>query len=434
MKAQAEALSTVKLKLTIEVEPGEYAAHEKTAIARINRSVAVPGFRKGKAPESTIRKLFGDRMRSDAVSEVIEAGYAQALRDLKIWPVDDPDVAIDKFDPATGISFTATVEVRPDVKASGYADLALKKEKIVVDDAVIEARLEEVRHQAATFEPAAEGATAENGDLAVIDFEGFIDGEAFQGGTAKDQTLVIGSGRMIPGFEDGIIGLGRGEEKAVPVTFPENYPAKDLAGKAAEFKIKLNEIKKRVLPELNDDFAREAAKLDTLDAFKARIAEVVKAQEESRIEREFRNSVIDALLGANDFEVPESLVKKQLEHSVDRMRYDLSSRGIDPKMAGLESEKFMEEAKKSALRTVRWAFLSDAIAKAEGIMVSDEDVENRLQEIADADGRPLSAIKGFFAEKGNLESLKSTILEQKTMDKVLSTATIEEIETGIKTP
>lgn len=434
MKAQAEALSSVKIKLTIEVEPGEYAAHEKTAIARINRSVAVPGFRKGKAPESTIRKLFGDRMRSEAVSGVIEAGYAQALRDMKIWPVDDPDVSIDKFDPAEGITFTATVEVRPEVKASGYTGLSFKKEKAVVDDAVVEARLEEVRRQAATFEPAPEDAAAENGDLAVIDFEGMVDGVAFDGGTAKNQTLIIGSGRMIPGFEEGITGLKRGEEKNVPVTFPENYPAKDLAGKAAEFKITVNELKKRVLPELNDDFAREAAKVDTLDAFKERIAEVVTAQESSRIEREFRTTVIDELLTVNEFEVPESLVKKQLEHSVDRMRYDLSSRGIDPKMAGLESDTFMAEARKSALRTVRWAFLADAIAKAEGIMVSDEDLETRLQEIADADGRSLAAIKGFFAEKGNLESLRSTMLEQKAFDKVLQTATIEEIEGGALAP
>ena len=165
-----------------------------------------------------------------------------------------------------------------------------------------------------------------------------------------------------------------------------------------------------------------------MEEFKNRIASLVEAEEKLRIDREFRTALIDSLLAVNEFEVPESLVKRQLEHSVERMRYDLTSRGVDPRMVGLESDHFMGEARKAALRTVRWAFLSDAIAKAEGITVSEEEVEDRMREIADADGRPLANIKAFFKEEGNLESLKSTIVEQKTIDKVLSTASIEETE------
>lgn len=428
MKAHFEPLSTVKIKLTVELEPQEFKKEELKALKNISRTAQLPGFRKGKAPESTIKKIFADRIRSEAVSNLVDTSYTQAVRDLKIWPVDDPDIQIQKFEEDGTLIFEAAIEVRPEVVAKDYKDLPLKKEKITVDDAAVDARLDAIRQQHGTFEPVADDYKAANGDMAVIDFVGKLDGVPFEGGSAEGHTLLLGSGRMIPGFEEGIIGATNGQALTISVTFPDQYHAGHLAGKSADFDITVKEIKKRVLPELDDEFAKTVAKEENLAAMRARLVEALENEQKNRVEHELRNDLITALLAANEFEVPESLVRRQREHSIERMSYDLSARGVDPKLAGLDSPAFLAEAEKAALRSVRWAFLSDAIAKAEGLEVANEEVEARIAAIAAADGRPVASIRAFFQQEGNMESLRNSLREQKTMDHVLGLAKVEEVD------
>lgn len=427
MKAQVEPVSSVKVKITVEAEPTEYKKEEAIAVRRINNSVLIPGFRKGKAPESAVRKMFADRLRQDALSAVIDKSYDQALRDFDVWPVSEPKVTLEKFEEDGTVAYFAEVEVRPKVEAVGYSGLALKKETPVVDDALVTERIEALRNQCATFEPAPEGYAAANGDMAVVDFDGTMDGEPIENGSLAGHTLMLGSGRMIPGFEEGVVGATVGEERKVGVNFPEQYHAAHLAGKPAEFSIKVTEIKCRVLPELSDEFAKTAANLESFEELKAKVAEALMYEQKNRVERDFRGNVIDMLLAANEFEVPPSLVEKQKQHSIERMSHDLTSRGIDPAAWGVDREEFQAQAEKTALRTVRWAFLSDAIAKAESVDVSDEELDGRIREIAAADGRPYAQIRGFFESQGNLESLRNTMREQKALDRVIELATVAEV-------
>lgn len=427
MKAQVEPVSSVKIKINVELEPAEYKKEEAGAIRRINNSVTVPGFRKGKVPESTIRKIFFDRMRQEALSAAIDKSYVQVLKDMDIWPVDDPKITLEKFEDDGAVSYFAEVEVRPKVEAAGYSGLALKRETPAVTEDAVTERLEAIRNQCATFEPAGEDYAASAGDMAVVDFDGKIDGEPIENGSMKGHTLLLGSGRMIPGFEEGVVGAKAGEERTITVNFPERYHAEHLQGKPAEFSVRVTELKRRVVPELCDDFAKTAANVESLDELKAKVSESLMGEQNNRVDRDFRGNVIDMLLKANVFEVPSSLVKKQKEHTIERMRYDLSSRGIDPASWGIESAEFLAQAEKTAERTVRWAFLSDAIAKAESVDVSDEEVDERIKMIAEADGRPYAQIRGFFEQQGNIDSLKNSMREQKALDKVIELATVEDV-------
>jgi trigger factor len=232
---------------------------------------------------------------------------------------------------------------------------------------------------------------------------------------------------FLPGFEEGLHGARSGEERTLDVDFPEDYRAAHLAGKRAQFRVQLKEVKVRRLPELDDDFAREAAKVETLAELRDRLRDVTGAEKKNRAESEFRERVIDALLQANPFEVPESLVSRQQARALDSLRQDLSQRGIDLDSSGIDKRELHENYRRGSERAVRWAFLLNALAAAEKVEVTDADVEARLRAIAEADGRPYSLIRSFFDEGERLDSLRSSLLEGKVIDQVVAQSTVDEV-------
>ncbi|PLX40664.1 MAG: trigger factor [Deltaproteobacteria bacterium] len=427
MKAHVEPLSPVKKKITVEIEAEDLLKEEETALARLRKQVTIPGFRKGKAPASVVKKRFGDSVRGDVISEMINKTYSQALMEQQIFPVTEADIEIEKADEDGSIVYSATVEVRPEIEPAGYEGMKLKRKAVEVTEEAIDERLEGLRKQSASLDPAPEGHEAAAGDMVAIDFVGKIDGVPFEGGSGENIPLTLGEGRMIPGFEDSIYGAKEGDEVVSEVTFPEEYHAKDLAGKAATFEIKVGEIKVRALPELDDDFAKMVAQLETLEELKADIARGLEGEEREKSKREFRGKLIEMLLEANDFEVPESVVTRQKEHSISRMTQDLTMRGMDPEAMGLDKPEFEAEARAAAERTVKWIYLRDAIAEAEGVTVDDEDVKARIIEIARADGRPLEQIMKFFESPETQQSLRDAIYEERTIELITAKADIEEV-------
>ncbi|GAB4266717.1 MAG: trigger factor [Deferrisomatales bacterium] len=428
MKAQVESISPVKTRLSIEVPAEEVAQEEEAAFRDLRRTVAVPGFRKGKAPIGTLKRLYGARVRSDVLSRIIERTYFETLQKEQIVPVSDADIQLQSAGDDGGVAYTAVVEVRPTVEPRGYKNLTLQKERVEVDEVEVDAQLERLRTEHATFEPAPEGHAAETGDLVVIDYEGSVGGEPFEGGRGEDRSIVLGSGMFIPGFEDGIVGARAGEERSVEVTFPEDYRAEELAGKEALFRVQVKEVKVRRLPDLDDEFAREVAEVGTVDELRERVREAIRGEKTSRVERAFRERLIDTLLDANPFEVPESMVRRQQAYSLERLRNDLARRGLDPEALGIDEAKIQEGHRRAAERSVRWAFLLRAIAEAEQIEVTDEDLDERIRQIAEADGRPYSLIRSFFDEEDRLDGLRSSMLETKVLDRVVEASTVEEVE------
>jgi len=428
VKADVESISPVKSKLTIRVPPEELAQEEEAAFKDLRRTVSVPGFRKGKVPLPVLKRMYGERVRSDVVGRVIEKSYYDALRQEQIIPVSDADIQLQDASEQAGVSYTAVVETRPKVEPRGYTDLTLQKERVSVEEPEVEARLESLRAQRATFEPAEEGRAVATGDMVVMDYEGTLDGEPFDGGKGEDRTLIVGSGSLIPGFEEGLVGAVAGEERELDLRFPEDYRAQELAGKEARFKVAVKEVKIRRLPEVDEEFAKEAAAVETVDELRTRIREVIEGDKRGSVERAFRDRVIDALLGANPFEVPETLVRNQQTYSLDRLRADLGQRGMDPEALGIDRPEVQEVHRRAAERSVRWAFLLRAIAEAEGLTVTDEDIDARVRAIAEADGRPYATVRAFFEEDDRLDSLRSHLLDTKVIEHVVASATIEEVD------
>ncbi|TLN07446.1 trigger factor, partial [bacterium] len=418
--------SSVTKKLTVEITAEEFKKEEASTFAKFKRNVAIPGFRKGKAPESAVKRMFGERIKADVFNDLINKTYPEALKETGADPVAEPNVNIEKIEEDGSMTYTAELEVRPDVAPVGFEGLSLKKEAIKVDQVDIDAKLENLRAQFASLEPVEEGHAAASGDFVRIDFKGASNGEAFDGGSADNFPLLLGSGRMIAGFEKGIEGAKVGDQLSIDVTFPESYHVPALAGKPAVFEVKVHEIKARVLPEINADLAKQSAGVETVEELRDRVAEAIKAEESNRVEREFRAKLISVLLEANPFDVPPSVVERQKEHSINRTRQDLSMRGIDPVAIGVDSPAFAEEARKAAVRTVRWIYLRDAIAEAVGIKIEKADIDKRIEEIAAADGRPVESIRKFFDNPQHMMTLFDNILEERTLAAITEKASIEE--------
>ena len=428
MKAQVESISPVKSKLTIQVPPEELAREEEQAFRDLRRTVSIPGFRKGKVPLPVLKRIYGERVRSDVVGRVIEKSYYDALRQEEIIPVADADIQLQDASEQAGVSYTAVVEVRPKVEPRGHKGLGLKKERVSVEETEVAGRLEGLRTQRATFEPAEEGREASMGDMVIMDYEGTLNGEPFEGGKGEGRSLILGSGSLIPGFEEGLVGTKAGEERNLDLRFPDDYRAEELAGRETRFRVAVKELKVRRLPEVDAEFAKEAAGVETVEELRNRIREVIEAEKRSGVERAFRDRVIDTLLEANPFEVPETLVRNQQTYSLDRLRADLGQRGMDPEALGIDRPDVQEVHRRAAERSVRWAFLLRAIAEAEGLTVTDEDVDARVRAIAEADGRPYATVRAFFEEEDRLDSLRSHLLDTKVHEFVVAAATVEEVD------
>lgn len=428
MKAQVESISPVKRKLTIQIPAQDVSREEQALLRELRARTTVPGFRKGKAPPEVIRRRYGDRIRSDVLERLVGTTLQDAVRQENLVPVSDPDIELQDYSPDTGIHYTVVMEVRPQVKPRGYTGLHLKKEKVAVADTEVEARIEALRAQHTTFEPGPEGHTLSRGDMAVLDYQGTVGGEPFEGGQARDRTIVLGSGAVLPGFEDGLLGAAAGEEREIDVAFPPDYPVAALAGRTARFEVSIKDVKIARLPEVDEDFAKEVAGVATAEELRERVREVIASDKRRRAEEAFRSRVIDALLEANPFEVPETLVRNQQAFSLDRMRRDLSSRGMDPTALGIGRAEVQEAHRRAAEYTVRWAFLLRAIAEAEGLDVTDEEVEERIRAIAEADGRPYAAVRKFFEEGDRLETLRSHLLDGKVVAHVVAASTVDEVE------
>jgi trigger factor len=428
MKAQVESISPVKRKLTIQVPPEDVSREEESLLRELRSRTTVPGFRKGKAPPAVIRRMYGDRIRSDVLERLVGTTFQDAVRQENLVPVSDPDIELQDYSPDAGIAYTVVVEVRPQIKPRGYTGLHLKKEKVVVPETEVDARLEALRAQRTTFEPAPEGHALARGDMALLDYRGTIGGEPFEGGQAQDRTIVLGSGNVLPGFEDGLLGATAGEEREVEVTFPEDYPVATLAGQLARFQVTVKDVKVARLPEVDEEFAQEVAGVATAEELRERVRDVIASEKRRRAEDAFRDRVITALLDANPFEVPETLVRNQQAFSLDRMRRDLTSRGMDPEALGIGRAEVQEVHRRAAEHTVRWAFLLRAIAEAEGLTVSDEEVDERIRAIAEADGRPYAAVRKFFEEGDRLDTLRSHLLDGKVVAHVVAASTVDEVE------
>jgi len=388
MKTTVKELPDSRVEVQAEVD----AAEVEKAISRAARAMAkemrMPGFRAGKAPSSlVIQRLGFSAVLSEAIREALPEWYEGALLDSGVAAIGDPSIEMVSTPENEGeaLEFKFEVGVRPEAKLGTYKGLEVGKEEKEVPDEIVDTEVERVREGFARLEPV-ERAGAE-GDSLLIDFEGFTDGSAFQGGAAEDYLLALGSGQLIEGFEEQLVGAAAGEEREVKVTFPADYQAEHLAGQNAVFKVKVKEVREKVLPELDDDFASDASEFDTLEELRADIREKVGVALGSRAEEDFRIAAIDAAVEAATVEVPDELATARATERWERMERQLAGRGMDPnqflQMQGKTRDELIEETKPDAELELKREAVVTAIADVEGIEVSEEEMVEALEHSAE---------------------------------------------------
>jgi len=426
MNVKVEAVSSIKKKLSFEVASEQVDKEIRKAFQKIGKKAKIKGFRAGKIPESVLEKYYGGQMEQDVLTSLINATYFKALQEHNIPAVGEPSIVESSgINKGQAFTYEAEVEIKPEVTAKDYTKLSLEKEKFVADPKAVEGRLEEMRTSRAQVE-VSKRKKARKGDSVVIDFEGFIGEDAFAGGKGDDYLLELGSGSFIPGFEEQVIGMQRAETKEVAVSFPEDYGQAELAGKPAVFKVLLKEIKEKVVPELDDEFAKGFG-VDTLDELKAQLQTSYETQETNRVENDLREKLVSTLIESNPIEVPEAMIAKQLDYMYDNITNRMQSQGMSPEMLGLTPENFRENYRKTAIDQVSGNLILEAIGRQENIVAEESEIDAKLEEIAAMANAPVEMVKKYYAGSEARSGLMAQIGEEKVVSFLLESAKVKEV-------
>ena len=402
MSVQVENLEKNMAKLTIEVAAEEVEKAIQAAYLKEKGKISMPGFRKGKVPRKMIEKMYGEAVfYEDAANTLIQENYPAAVEESGIDIVSRPTIDVVQIESGKPFIFTAEVAVRPEVKLGKYLGVQVTKIDTSVSDEEVEAAVEKERNNNARTVTVTDRPIA-NGDTAVIDFEGFVDGVAFEGGKGENHPLEIGSHSFIDTFEDQLVGKNAGDEVEVNVTFPEKYQAADLAGKPAMFKVKIHEVKCKELPELNDEFAQDVSEFDTLEEYKADVKKHLEVEKENEAKKTKEDEAIQKIIDKSTMEIPEAMIETQTRQMLDDFARRMQSQGLTMEQyfqfTGLSEEKMMEELKPQAEKRIRTRLVLEAIVAAENIEVSDERLDEELAKMAESYKMEVEKLKEFMGE------------------------------------
>ncbi|MCM3116720.1 trigger factor [Neobacillus sp. MER 74] len=418
MSAKWEKLEGNRGVLTVEVSADKVNEGLNAAFQKVVKQVNVPGFRKGKMPRQMFEKRFGvESLYQDALDILLPEAYGSAIDETGIEPIDRPDIDIEQMEKGKELIFKATVQVKPEVTLGEYKGLEVEALDTNVTDEDVANELKTLQERQAELVVKEEG-TVENGDTVVLDFEGFVDGVAFEGGKAENHSLEIGSGSFIPGFEEQLVGLAAGESKDVEVTFPEEYHAAELAGKPAVFKVTIHEIKGKELPELDDEFAKDVDdEVETLDALKEKIKTRLENSKKHEAEHHLRDTVVEKAAANAEVEIPEVMVTNEVNRMLQEFEQRLQMQGMNLELyfqfSGQDENALREQMKEEAVTRVRVNLTLEAIAKAENLEVTDEEVNAELENMAGMYNMTVDSIKQAL---GGLEGIQSDLKLKKAVD------------------
>ena len=393
----------VHAKVTVEISRAELEPAINKVFLKVRKDISMPGFRKGKAPRMVIEAAYGKHVFfEDAIEEMFSDIYKECVLTQDMKPVGRPSVS--KLDIADDDSVTMVIDtdLYPEVTLGQYKGLEVEKAEAAVDASEIDAEIDRMANNIARISTV--DRAAKDGDTAVIDFEGFKDGEAFDGGKGEAYELKLGSGSFIPGFEEQVVGMSAGEEKDINVTFPENYHVKELAGAPVVFKVKVHEVKETVVPEKDDEFVKDVSEFDTMDELRADIEKKILNEKQAGIDRAFENAAIEKAVANMTVEIPDSMVEEELDHELERMDYELRSQGASleayANMMGGNLDNIRNSLRPGALNTVKTNVMLDAVVDAEKIEVSDEECEEEYKKLAESYQLKLEKVKEILDIKG----------------------------------
>lgn len=427
MKAELVKKEGNKVTLKITVDNNKFEEAVNKAYNKTKGKYNIPGFRKGKAPKVVIETQYGKGVfYNDAIDMLFPEVYPEAIKELNIDPIDRPDLDIEEISKDNGLVMVVNVEVKPEFELGAYKGIEISKVDNTVSEEDVEARLNEMVNRNARL-TSVEDKALENGDTAVIDFEGFENGVAFEGGKGENYNLVIGSNTFIPGFEDQLVGKKAGEEVEVNVTFPETYHAEKLAGKPVVFNVKVNDVKVKEVPALDDEFAKDTTEFETLAELRADVKAKLEEQAKNAADAEMRNALVEKVSANTEVEVPEAMVQHQIDNMLMELNYQLQYQGLNLEqllqMTGRGLDELREERRADAERLVKSSLVLEAIAEKENVEANDADVDAELEKMAAMYNMEVEKIKSSLRET-DIEDIKGQIKIRKTLDLLVENATI----------
>ncbi|HUL23792.1 MAG TPA: trigger factor [Thermodesulfobacteriota bacterium] len=425
MRANAEEISPIKKKLSIEIPEDQVGREVDSFYKELGRTAKIKGFRPGKVPRNILQRYFKDYIKAEVVRKLIEDSYPKALTETHLEPVSPPVVDPGEFTEGKSFQYSAVIEVKPEIKLEGYTGLKIEGKKEDVKDEEVEQRLKALQNLHSNLKTLLEVRPIRSGDFVILNYEASLNGKPLEGGKAIDFTVEVGSGQFIPAFEEKLIGLKPEEEREIEVTFPQDYGYQKWAGKTISFQVKIKEIKEKILPPLDDEFAKDLGDYSSLGELKAKLKEDIEKEKKLALERQLKDRVVDRLLEANAFEVPESLVEEQTKALVSDMKLKLAAQGVDLKNLGVTEEKLHEDYKAMAEKQVRTFLILEKIAGQEGIAVTDQEAEDRLKEMSERMHQKFDAVKQYYEKNGLLPELKAGILRDKALSFLLEKAEID---------
>jgi len=427
MKASVEEISSIKKKVSVEIPEDQVTQEVDTFYKDLGKKAKIKGFRPGKVPRNILERYFKDYVKAEVVQKLIQDTYPQALSEKDLQPVSPPTIDPGEFEHGKPFQYSVVIDVKPDIKLEGYTGLKIEGKKEEVKDEEIEERLKALQNLHANLKTISDVRPIQAGDFVIIDYEASLDGKPLEGGKAIDFTVEVGSGQFIPAFEEKLIGVKPEGESDIEVSFPEDYGYQKWAGKTISFHVKIKEIKEKILPPLDDEFAKDLGDYSSFEELKTKLRGEIEKEKELALERQLKDQMVDQLLAANPFEVPESLVEEQTKALVSDTKLRLAAQGLELKNLGLTEEKLQGDYKTMAEKQVRTFLILEKIAGQEGISVTDEEANDRLREISERMHQKFDVVKRYYEKNGLFPEVKTGIIRDKTLNFLLEKANLSYI-------
>ncbi|MCY1046281.1 trigger factor [Corallococcus sp. bb12-1] len=416
MKVQVEELSPIEKKLSIEVDNARVAEELNRAYAALSGQVKLPGFRQGKVPRRILEQRYREQVEDDVIQRVVQKAYLEAVREHKVEAVASPQVTNSGIKPNAPFNFEARVEVKPRVEAKDFEGVSLTKIDASISDEAVNEQIERMRQNVGRVEPITDRDVAASGDQVTIDFEAKVDGNAFPGSKADGIGVRVQAGELIEGNIPQLEGVKVGESKGVEYTFGPDYQVEDIRGKTATFHITVKELKKSVVPELDDAFAKESGVAQTMDELRAKIRSDLEKNKKNQTQVDERDALIKALLEKNPFEVPRAMVERAIDSMMEGAFRQMQRQGIDPRQLNLDFNRLREEMREKAVLEVKGTLLFEAIAQQQNIQASDEDVKKRIEDLAIEANQPVAQVEKYFKGPDERLGLSLRLREEKTIE------------------
>jgi trigger factor len=424
MNVNVEDISSVKKKVNIEISEDQVTKEVDSFYKDLGKKAKIKGFRPGKVPRNILERNFKDYVKTEVVQKLVQETYPTALSEANLHPVSNPMIDPGEVESGKPFQYSATIEVKPEIKLEEYLGLNVEGKKEEVKDEEVEERLKGLQNLHANLKTIEEARPIQNGDFVIVDYEAKMDGKPLEEGRAVDFTVEVGSGRFIPAFEEKLIGLRSEEEREIEVFFPEDYGYKKWAGRTIAFHVKIKEIKEKILPILDDEFAKDLGDYSSLEELKVKLKQEIEGEKKLALDRQLKDQMVDQLLQKNTFDVPESLVDEQTKTLVSDIKLRLATQGMKIDTLGVSEEKLQKDYRETAMRQVRTFLILEKIAGQEGITVTDEEVEGRLREISERTHQKYDVVKRYYEKNGLIPEVKAGIMNEKTLNFLLEKANI----------